>query len=127
MTRRNSKGGWLTALQQAILDILTSHGPSTAEAVREALHPKHRLKDSSVRTLLRRLESRGLVSHRTDGKVFIYEAQTTPSRLAAKTIRHLIDGVWAGSVEQFLVGMVEERVITRAELDRLAKKVRGRS
>lgn len=98
----------------------------TAEQVREGLSPGTRLKDSSVRTLLRRLEARGLVTHRTEGKVFIYEARTAPKSVAARTIRDLIQGVWAGSVEQFLVGMVDEKVITPAELERLAKKVRGR-
>ena len=52
--------------QQAILDQLWSRGPATPDQIREALLPAHRLKDSSVRTLLRRLEIRGYVSHRLE-------------------------------------------------------------
>ena len=126
MTLRNTSGRVLTALQQAILDLLWTRGELTADQVREGVLPTHRLKDSSIRTLLRRLEARGLVTHRVDGKVFVYEASTAPKSVAARTIRHLIQGVWAGSVEQFLIGMVDEKVITPAELERLSRKVRAR-
>ena len=116
----------MTALQQAILDLLWTRGELTADQVREGVLPTHRLKDSSIRTLLRRLEARGLVTHRVDGKVFVYEASAAPKSVAARTIRHLIQGVWAGSVEQFLIGMVDEKLITPAELERLSRKVRAR-
>ena len=126
MTVRNTSGRLLTALQQAILELLWTRGASTAEQVREGLVPAHRLKDSSVRTLLRRLEARGLVKHRLDGKVFLYEARAAPRSVAARTVHQLIDRVWGGSVEQFLVGMVDEKLVTPQELERLAKKVKGR-
>src|SRR5688572_9691869 len=58
VTQRNTHRRPLTELQQAILDQLWSTGPATADRIREALLPEHRLKDSSVRTLLRRLEMR---------------------------------------------------------------------
>ena len=126
---RNVRGGSesqrrpLTELQEAILDVLVAKGPSTAEQVREALAPVHRLKDSSVRTLLRRLEAREFVSHTVDGKVFIYQAMTAPQQVAAHSVRQIIDRFWSGSVEQFLTGMVDEKVLTRAEIARLAKKI----
>lgn len=113
----------MTELQQAILDRLWSHGPATAEQIREALLPVHRLKDSSVRTLLRRLETRAYVSHRLEGKTFLYEAKMAPKRVAAHSVRHIIDRFWSGSVEQFLTGMVDENILTRAEIARLARKI----
>ncbi len=123
VTKRNIHRRPLTDLQQAIVDLLWSQGPGTAERIREGLLPAHRLKDSSVRTLLRRLEARGYVSHRTEGKLFIYETTAAPQRVAAHSVRQLIDRFWAGSVEQFLTGMVDEKILTRAEIARLAKKI----
>ena len=123
MTRRNTHRRPLTELQQAILDRLWSSGPATAEQIREALLPAHRLKDSSVRTLLRRLEGRGYVSHRLDGKTFIYEATMAPRRVAAHSVRQMIDRFWSGSVEQFLTGMVAEKILTPSEIARLARKI----
>ena len=123
VTHRNTHRRPLTELQQAILDRLWSSGPATAEQLREALQPAHRLKDSSIRTLLRRLEVRGYVSHRLDGKTFVYEATMAPKRVAAHSVRQMIDRFWSGSVEQFLTGMVDEKVLTRAEIARMARKI----
>ena len=113
----------MTELQQAILTRLWSGGPATAEQIREALRPVHRLKDSSVRTLLRRLEAREFVSHRLDGKTFVYEATMAPRRAAAHSVRQIIDRFWSGSVEQFLTGMVDEKVVTPGEIARLVRKI----
>ncbi len=124
MTLRNTHGSALTRLQQAILDRLWYGGPATAEQIREALLPAHPLKDSSVRTLLRRLEARGYVLHRVDGKTFVYEAAMPPAKMAARSVRQIIDRFWAGSVEQFLTGMVDEKVLTAAEIARLGRKIR---
>ncbi len=125
MTTRNAHPRPLTELQQAILGLLCDRGPASAERIREGLQPPHRLKDSSVRTLLRRLEQRGYVTHRTEGKLFIYEATTAPRQVAARSIRQMIDRFWSGSVEQFLTGMVDEKLLTPGEIARLAKKVHG--
>lgn len=116
----------LTPLQQAILDFVWSNGPSTAEQIREALRPKHPLKDSSIRTLLRRLEARGLLTHHVEGKVFVYEAGIAPQGVAVGAVRNIIQRFFAGSVEQMLVGMVDEKVLSAADLERLARKVRSR-
>ena len=57
-------------MQQAILDFVWANGPSTSEQIREGIRPRHPLKDSSIRTLLRRLESQGLLvsEWREEGK-----------------------------------------------------------
>lgn len=126
MTNRNTQSHALTGLQRAILDLVSARGPLSADAVREGLRPAHPLKDSSVRTLLRRLEQRGLISHTVEGKVFLYRAEVAPSRVAARAVERLIQNFWSGSAEQFLAGLVDEKVLSAVELERLAKKVRSR-
>jgi predicted transcriptional regulator len=126
MTERNRTHRPLTPLQQAILDVLWAQGAATADAVRLALAPRYTLKDSTIRTLLRRLEAQGHLTHRVDGKVFVYRAAVKPHRLAARAVRHVIDRFCAGSVEQFLLGMVDEDVIDPKDIARLAKQIRGR-
>lgn len=126
MTARNKSKGLLTELQQAILELLWSEGSATAERVREGLHPHHVLKDPSVRTLLRRLEARGYVTHRLKGKVFVYGAAVPRQSVAARAVRQVIERFWSGSVEQFLVGMVDEKVLSVGEIKRLAEKVKNR-
>lgn len=123
MTERNRH---LTELQQAIVDFIWKAGPSTAEQIREGLVPRHHLKDSTVRTLLRRLEERDLLTHTVEGKLFVYSA-TVPSRsLAARSVQQIIERFWSGSAEQFLAGMVDEKVLTPAQIRKLAAKIKDR-
>ena len=125
MTLSNRPPRPLTELQQAVLDFIWAEGSATADQVRENLLPKHPLKDSSVRTILRRLEARGYLTHRQEGKTFLYEAKTSASSLAYRTVRHLIERFWAGSAEQFVAGMVDAKVLSAEALERLAKKVKA--
>jgi predicted transcriptional regulator len=124
VTDRNARKPPLTALHQAILDYLSATGPATAEQVRESLLPEHRLKDSTVRTLLRRLEERGYLKRRLQGRTFVYEATVASGRVAAHGVREMIERFWSGSVEQFLTGMVDEKILTVADIERLARKIR---
>ena len=102
-----------------------SNDPASASRTeREAISGRHPLKDSSVRTLLRRLESRGLLRHRMDGQVYVYEAAVPPGRLMARAVQQIIDRFCGGSVEKFLVGMVDERVLTAQEIERLVRRVK---
>lgn len=126
MTERNITRAPLTDLQQAILDAIWSMGAATSEDLRAALHPRHRLKDSTIRTLLRRLESRGYITHKREGKVFVYRAAIEQRSIAARAVQAIIDRFCAGSAEQFLAGMVDERVLSTDEIQKLARRIRGK-
>jgi predicted transcriptional regulator len=108
------------------VDFIWKAGPSTAEQVREALAPRYELKDSTIRTLLRRLEDREYLTHTVDGKVFVYRASVPPRSLAARSVQQIIERFWSGSAEQFLAGMVDEKVLTPAQIRKLAGKVKDR-
>ncbi len=106
------------------MELLWSRGPVTAEDVREGLLPRRDLKDSTIRTILRRLEEKGYVSHTVDGRTYIYRGLQEPQNLAARAVRQIIDRFCGGSVEALLVGMVENEVVDREELKRLADKLK---
>lgn len=116
----------MTDLQQAILDFLWKTGPSTAERVRAGLAPAYELKDSTIRTLLRRLEERDYLTHTVDGKVFVYRASAPPRSHAARSVQQIIERFWSGSAEQFLAGMVDAKVLTPAQIRKLAGKIKDR-
>ena len=123
MTSRNRSVTPLTTLQQAILDYVWEHGPVSADDVCQALQPKYQLKDPTVRTMLRRLEARGYIAHRTEGKVFMYRAKLHSRSIAARVVGNIIKRFCAGSAEQFLLGLVDEKVLSIEEIQRLARKV----
>ncbi|HEY6342213.1 MAG TPA: BlaI/MecI/CopY family transcriptional regulator [Bryobacteraceae bacterium] len=113
----------LSDLELRVMEILWRHAPATAEQVREALAPGRVLKDSTVRTILKRLKEKGYVDYKLEGKAFVYSVLDKPRNLAVRAVRQILDRFCDGSLEQLLVGMVENEVVDREELRRLARKL----
>ena len=79
----------LGEVEQLVMDYLWAHGPSSSEACREALAASRPMKDSTIRTVLRRLEEKGYVTHEIDGRTFIYKASDArPERRRARGEEH---------------------------------------
>jgi predicted transcriptional regulator len=95
----------------------------TAEECREAASSQRQLKESTIRTVLSRLEQKGLVSHETDGRSYRYRAATPQVSFAARAVKQIINQFCGGSVEQLLVGMVDHSVVDRRTLEKVARKM----
>jgi len=93
----------------------------TAEAVREQL--PRRLKESTVRTILRRLEEKGYVAHTVDGRTYVFRATRARRQVAASAVRRIVDRFCNGSVEEILVGMMDAKMFGRRQLDALREKI----
>ncbi len=92
-----------------------------AEQVREELGRP--LKDSTIRTVLRRLEEKGYLTHSVEERTFVYRPAETRQRVAGRAVKRIVDWFCEGSVEALLVGMVDSKVLDRAELQRLAERI----
>jgi predicted transcriptional regulator len=108
-------------LEREVMQLVWAHGPVTAEAVREKL--SRPLKESTVRTVLRRLEEKGYTTHTVDGRTFVYQAAEERGRVAAKAVQRIVDWFCNGSVEEVLVGMVDRAMLDQKQLRALADQV----
>jgi BlaI family penicillinase repressor len=113
----------LTDLENELMRAVWDHGPCSVEAVHRVISGTRSLKEGTTRTLLRRLEQKGYLKHQEKDRAYIYSAVDPARSLAAKAARQLIDRFCNGSLEQLLVGMVENKVVDRAELQELARKI----
>jgi BlaI family penicillinase repressor len=114
----------LGELEQAILRMVWQVGQATSEQVREQLHAAGRvLKESTVRTVLRRLEEKGYLAHTVEQRTFIYRAAADDRSVAGRAVQRIVDRFCGGSVEALLVGMVDADVLSGRELERLAAKI----
>ena len=111
----------LGELERSILLIIWRIGDITAEQVREELGRP--LKDSTIRTVLRRLEEKGYLAHTVENRTFLYRPAESRQRVAGRAVKRIVDWFCEGSVEALLVGMVDSKVLDRAELQRLADRI----
>jgi BlaI family transcriptional regulator, penicillinase repressor len=108
-------------LEREVMQLVWANRHLTAEAVREKL--TRRLKESTVRTVLRRLEEKGYVNHDVDGRTYVYQATHPRANVAAKAVQRIINSFCNGSVEEVLVGMVDTAMLDQRQLRALADKV----
>ena len=113
----------LGEVEQIVMDYVWAHSPCTAESCREALAATRPMKDSTVRTVLRRLEQKGFVSHELDGRTFVYRPAENRQNVAIRAVKSIIDRFLGGSAEELVVGLVNNDVIDRGQLEALARKV----
>jgi len=111
----------LGELERDVMRLVWANGPVTAETVREQLD--RRLKESTVRTVLRRLEEKGFVTHSTEGRTYVFRAVHDRQRVAAKAVRRIADWFCDGSIEEVLVGIVDAKMLGKEQLDALAAKI----
>jgi len=126
MNARQMKPKNLGDVEQAVMDYVWMEGPCTSEQCREALADARPMKESTIRTVLRRLEQKGYVQHSLDGRTFVYRAAEARQNVAARAVKSIIDRFCGGSAEQLVIGMVDNKVIDKEQFERIARKVAQR-
>lgn len=112
-------------LQLRILRVLWSRRKAHVAEVQAAL-PDDQLAYTTVATMLRKMEARGLVRHHEEGRRFIYEAAVTEAMVTRSMSDDLIDRLFGGSLTDAVCHLLEHREISRGELNRLEELIRQR-
>jgi predicted transcriptional regulator len=116
----------LGAAEQAVMDYVWQHGPASAEQCRDGLRQSWPMKESTMRTVLRRLEAKGYVTHDVEGRTYVYRAAHAPMTVTSRMVKHLIDRFCGGSAEALVLGLVDNAVLTPQDLKRLLKQIADR-
>ncbi len=110
-------------LQHEILQVLWRLGQATVQEVHQALHDDRGLAPTTIATLLKRLESKGLVSHAVDGRRFVYAARVSEAEVRKSLITELAERLFDGNAAAFATHLVAEHEIDRAELAELKQHI----
>jgi BlaI family transcriptional regulator, penicillinase repressor len=111
----------LGELEGEVMQLVWQHPSITAEAVREKL--ARRPKESTVRTVLKRLEDKGYVTHTIEGRTFHFMPAEKRSAVAAKAVQRIVNWFCDGSLEEVLVGMVDNATLDPKDLKALSEKI----
>ena len=129
MTLRNTSAARirtpLTDLENEVMRVVWDSEPCSVEAVYEVVSRNRDLKETTIRTLLRRLEQKGYLQHESEGRAYVYQATERPRSLAARAVRQIIDRFCQGSVEELVSGMVDAKMLSKSEMSRLEEFVRS--
>jgi len=116
---RTSAAG-LTDREAEIMEQLWRLGTATAEQVRAHLPGESH--DSTIRTMLRILEEKGFVSHRRDGRSFVYQPLVQREKVQRKTLGHVIRQFFSGSPHDLVLRLLEDEQLSEADLQSLLQQ-----
>ena len=108
-------------LEHEILTIVWAGGEMTAAQVRGQV--ARQLKDATIRTVLRRLEEKGYLTHTVESGTFIYRSKESAASAAADAVKGLLERFCGGSIERALQALVDATRIEPKQLAAIAGRL----
>jgi BlaI family transcriptional regulator, penicillinase repressor len=127
MTMAEEKEIALSALQIDVMRVLWSRGETSVTDVAAAIADQRGLKHTTVATLLLRLEKRGVVSQRREGRQLIYSATIKESQVRRSMVAEMIANLFGGDSRELVAHLLRESEIEPSDLERVRKRLQKES
>ena len=113
-------------LQLKILKFLWDREAASVADVHDAVGERAGLAYTTMATMLRKMEARGLVKHRHEGRRFIYQAAVKPDAVSRSMADDLLERLFEGSLADMLSHLLAHREVSRDELAKLERLIAER-
>lgn len=113
----------LTGLQLAILRVIWDKGEATVQDIWEALHAERGLAQTTVATMLSRLERRGVVTRRAQSRQYHYRATVTQEEVQHSMVGELTERLFDGDVTQLVQHLLNGADVSPGDLAKIRKLI----
>jgi predicted transcriptional regulator len=113
----------LSELQIALMRVLWRRGESSTADVAAELAEERGLKHTTVATLLTRLEKRGVVAQRREGRQLFYSALVAEGEVRRSMVADLLGALFGGDARELVAHLVEESEIAPGDLAKVRKRL----
>ena len=113
----------LSELQIVLMRVLWRNGETSVSEVAAALAAERGMKYTTVATLLSRLEKRGVVKKRREGRQLVYRAMVSEPQVRRSMVADLIDSLFGGNAQELVAHLVNESEIAPGDLERVRKRL----
>ena len=113
----------ITELQLAILRLLWERGEATVAELWDALHEERGLAQTTVATLVARLQRRGIVARRTRDRQYVYRATITESDVQHSMVSELTERLFAGDTAALVSHLIAASDMSPGDLARVKRMI----
>lgn len=113
-------------LQLQIMQILWLRGEASVSEVVNGLSGSRDLAYTTIATMLRKMEAKGLVAHRIEGRSFIYRARVKEEEVTRTMADHFVDRLFEGSLTEVVSHLLSTREVSKDELETLERLIAER-
>ena len=113
----------ITELQLAILRLLWERGEATVSELWEALHDERGLAQTTVATLVARLQRRGIVARRTRERQYVDRATITAADVQHSMVSELTERLFAGDAAALVSHLIAASDMSPGDLARVKRMI----
>lgn len=108
--------------EMMILNIIWDNREFTVRQVFKIISEEEEIAYTSIMTSMKHMEKKGLLTHREEGRAFIYSAAVKKSEVQGKIVKDLIDTVFKGSYENLIASLFNSKDITAEDIKSITDK-----
>jgi len=113
----------LSELQIAVVRVLWRNGETSVTDIAKVLGDERGLKHTTVATLLTRLEKRGVLEQRREGRQLIYRALISEPQVRRSMVADLVGSLFGGDSRELVAHLVRESDLAPDDLENLRKRL----
>lgn len=110
-------------VQLELMKIVWAKGKATVREVTDAIAAKREMAYTTVMTMLRDLEGKGLLTHKVDGRTFVYKPAVQRKRVVSGIVGDITRRLFDGSPAALLAHLLEGESIEPGELERIKRMI----
>ena len=114
-------------VQLRIMKVLWDRKQATAREITDALNEDEPIAHSTVQTLLRKLEAKGVAAHKAEGRTFLFHATIKEQKVVRKATRDLLERVFGGNAAGLVAYLLKNERIEESELEEIRRLIGPKS
>jgi len=113
----------MSPAETEILRLVWQRGEATVQQIHEALPMNRQVAYKTVQTLLRRLEEKGYLTHKTEGKAHVFCPAVKREAVVKRTVLDFLDRLFGGDPKPLMHFLVQEGHIDTQDIEELKKLI----
>jgi predicted transcriptional regulator len=113
----------LGELQKAVMEIVWEMGEATVNQVRDRLGKRRKLAYTTVLTVMQKLDKSGWLTHREEGRAYVYQPTKTRDEAGRSSLRQFIDRVCGGNPIAAFQHLLDDEELSPGDLTALRKMI----
>ena len=109
----------LSRAQREVMEIVWDQGEASVVRVTELLNRNRQVAKNTVRTLMERMEEKGWLDHRVNGRSFIYSATVPREESLGQRVKDMVEKACGGNPDKLMMALMEYRGLSDDESNRI--------
>ncbi len=121
----SNKRSPLSRAQREVMEIIWDAGEASVQDVMQRLNEERSVARNTVRTLMERMESKGWLKHRTEGRSYLYSATVPREESLGQRVLDMVEKACGGDPEKLMMALLDYRGLSEEEIARIRKMLDG--